>query len=127
MNNKELGRYKKILTTLQERYLKERKSMEEDYLHNSQRDAAGDLSAYTVHIADIASDSYERDKIAELADNINNILYEIQEALYRLESGEYGICEICRNEISKERLDAMPYVRTCITCQRMKEKEDKEK
>jgi len=122
MNKKKLEEYKKRLLELQEKYLKEKATMEENYLYSSQRDASGDLSAYSTHLADVASDSYERDKNAELAANINNILYEIEGALYRIERGEYGVCEMCHKKINKERLEAVPYVRTCINCQRMKEK-----
>ncbi|MEW6096911.1 MAG: TraR/DksA C4-type zinc finger protein [bacterium] len=122
MNKKELEGYKERLLELREKHLKEKEAMEEGYLHNSQREASGDLSAYSIHMADVAADSYEREKNAELAANINNILYEINESLYRIEKGEYGLCEVCHNKINEQRLQAMPYVRTCIDCQRMKEK-----
>jgi RNA polymerase-binding transcription factor DksA len=121
MNKKELEEYKKKLIELRDIHLKEKEAMEEGYLRNSQREAAGDLSAYSIHMADVAADSYEREKDAGLAANIHNILYEIDEALYRIEKNEYGLCEICHNEISPQRLQAMPYVRTCINCQRAKE------
>jgi len=121
MNMKKLEGYKKNLIELREKYLQGKKVMGEGYLHDSQREASGDLSAYSIHMADIAADSYERDKSAELADNINNILYEIDEALYRIEKGEYGLCEVCHNKINEERLQAMPYARTCIDCQKKKE------
>ncbi len=123
MNKKQLEGYKNKLIELREEHLKEKKIMEEGYLHNSQREASGDLSAYSIHMADIAADSYEREKNAGLANNINNILYEINEALYRIEKGEYGLCEVCHNKISDERLQVMPYARMCIDCKRMKEED----
>lgn len=121
MNKKELEEYKKKLLKLRDVHLKEKAAMEEGYLRNSQREAAGDLSAYSIHMADVATDSYEREKNAELAANINNILYEIDEALYRIEKGEYGLCEVCNKKINPERLQVMPYARMCIDCQRAKE------
>lgn len=123
MNKKKLEGYKQNLFELREIHLKEKVAMEEGYLHNSQRDASGDLSAYSLHMADVAADSYEREKNAGLANNINNILYEINEALYRIEKGEYGICEVCHNKINDERLQVIPYARMCIDCKRMKEKD----
>lgn len=122
MNKKKLEEYREKLIELREMHLKEKKAMEESYLYNSQREASGDLSAYSIHMADIAADSYEREKNAGLANNINNILYEIDEALYRIEKGEYGLCEVCHNKINDERLQAMPYARMCIDCKRMEER-----
>lgn len=122
MNKKKLEEYREKLIELRETHLKEKKAMEESYLYNSQREASGDLSAYSIHMADIAADSYEREKNAGLANNINNILYEIDEALYRIEKGEYGLCEVCHNKINDERLQAMPYARMCIDCKRMEER-----
>lgn len=122
MDKDKLEGYKINLIELREKYLKEKKMMEEGYLHNSQRDASGDLSAYSIHMADVAADSYERDRTAELADNINNILYEIENALFRIEKGVYGLCEVCHNQISFERLQSIPYARMCVDCKRMREK-----
>jgi len=122
MKMRKLESYKKNLIELREKYLMKKKAMEESYLHNSQREASGDLSAYSIHMADVAADSYEREKNAELANNINNIIYEIDEALYRIEKGYYGVCEVCQNNINEERLRIMPYVRTCVDCQKRREK-----
>lgn len=123
MNKKKLEGYKQNLFELREIHLKEKMATEEGYLRNSQREASGDLSAYSLHMADVATDSYEREKNAGLANNINNILYEINEALYRIEKGEYGLCEVCHNKINDERLQVMPYARMCIDCKRKKEKD----
>lgn len=122
MNKDELEGYKANLIELREKYLKEKKIMEEGYLHDSQREASGDLSAYSIHMADVAADSYERDRSAGLSNNINNILYEIEDALFRIEKGVYGLCEVCHKQISFERLQAVPYARMCIDCKRMREK-----
>lgn len=121
MNQHELEEYKEKLIELRETHLKEKEATEEGYLRNSQKDASGDLSAYSIHMADISADSYERDKNVELAANINNILYEIDESLCRIQKGDYGLCEDCKKPIGAERLQAVPYVRTCIECRRMKE------
>lgn len=44
-------------------------------------------------------------------------LFDIEHALRRIESGEYGLCENCGREIGVNRLKAMPAVRLCIACQ----------
>ncbi|MEW6619268.1 MAG: TraR/DksA C4-type zinc finger protein [bacterium] len=124
MEKEKLEQYKTKLFELREIHQKEKEFVEEGYLRNSQRDASGDLSAYSIHMADVAADSYERDKDAGLANNLNNILYEINEALYRVEKGEYGICESCHRPINEERLQAMPYARLCIECKKRGEKKE---
>ncbi|MFH1563506.1 MAG: TraR/DksA C4-type zinc finger protein [Nitrospirota bacterium] len=126
MNQHELEEYKEKLDELREAHLKEKEATEEGYLHNSQKESSGDLSAYSIHMADISADSYERDKNAGLAANINNILYEIDDALYRIQKGDYGLCEDCQKPIVSERLQAVPYARTCIECQKIKEKNKKQ-
>ena len=52
-----------------------------------------------------------------LVSSENNAVFEIDEALRRLEEGEYGKCEVCEGEVEKPRLKALPFVRTCIHCQ----------
>ena len=50
-------------------------------------------------------------------------LREINEALARIEQGNYGLCENCQQLILKERLKAVPYARYCIDCQRKAERD----
>ena len=126
MNQIELEEYREKLIELKETHLKEKEATDEGYLHNSQKESSGDLSAYSIHMADISGDSYEREKNAGLAANINNILYEIDEALCRMERGDYGLCEDCKKPIVSERLQAVLYARTCIDCQRIKENNKKQ-
>jgi DnaK suppressor protein len=57
-----------------------------------------------------------------LADHETALLHEIDGAIARLESGGYGICARCGNEISEARLMATPTVQTCIGCQEEIEK-----
>jgi len=87
------------------------------------REASGDLSAYTVHMADMSSDTYERELSMNIASSEQEVLYQIDEALKRVEEGTYGTCQQCSKVIGMSRLKAVPYTSLCIGCQRTKEQQ----
>lgn len=91
----------------------------------SPREASGDLSAYTVHMADMAADTYERELSMDLVSNEQAVLYQIDDALKRMDEGAYGVCQQCNKPITMTRLKAVPYASLCIQCQRLKEQKDK--
>ena len=91
----------------------------------SPRDASGDLSAYTVHLADMAADTYERELSMNIVSSEQQILYQIDDAFKRLDDGSYGICQQCNQPIAMSRLKAVPYASLCISCQRSKEQKNK--
>jgi RNA polymerase-binding protein DksA len=93
----------------------------------SPRDASGDLSAYTVHMADMAADTYDRELSMNLVSSEQEILYQIDDALKRLDEGTFGICLQCSQPIAMSRLKAVPYASMCIACQRAKEQQSKSK
>lgn len=121
MPKSELKRYKELL-------LKERASIggelshiTKDSLNTSQRDASGDLSGYSYHMADVASDNYEMEFSLGRATDEQKILYIIDEALRRMEDGTYGSCLQCDKPIPKKRLQAVPHTPLCIECQKKNE------
>ena len=91
----------------------------------SPREASGDLSAYTVHMADMAADAYEREVSMNIVSSEQEVLYQIDDALKRFEEGTYGICQQCNKPITMSRLKAVPYASLCIKCQRDKERKNK--
>jgi RNA polymerase-binding protein DksA len=122
MTKKELDYFKKLLIEQKQKILDGIKHITKDALDKSQKDAAGDLSGYTYHMADVASDTFEREFSLDLASNEQDMLYDIEDALKRIESREYGFCILCEKKISKERLKAVPYAKSCIECQTKEEK-----
>ena len=120
---KELKEFKNTLIKLREKIMGDMRALTRDTLEKSPKDASGDLSGYTYHMADVASDTFEREFSLNLAGNEQEILYQIDEALKRIETGEYGICLMCGEKIAKQRLKAVPYAQYCIKCQAKREKE----
>lgn len=98
------------------------KHISDDTLKKSQKDASGDISGYTYHMADVATDTYDREFSLGLASNERELLYEFEDALKRIEEGLFGVCEDCKFLITKVRLKAVPYARLCVKCQEKKEK-----
>ncbi len=76
---------------------------------------------YAYHMADVGSDSNEREKSFLVASIEGNILNELNEALDRIESGSYGICAICDEPIHPNRLEAIPYTKLCLDCKAKEE------
>ena len=72
------------------------------------------LSAADNHLADAATDTYERELDEGLEEDARGQLRQVETALARIESGEYGTCEVCGKEIPVERLEAMPAATLCI-------------
>lgn len=123
MDKKDLKRFENRLLEERELLLKDIEHLEEE-TSNPQREASGDLSAYSFHMADGATDANEREKAFHLASRDTRLLYHIDQALQRIHKGAYGLCETCNEEIAHARLDVVPHARLCLPC---KEKEDSQK
>ena len=77
----------------------------------------GESSAFGMHQADAGSDSYDRDFALSILSQEQNALYEIDEALVRIDAGEYGICQGSGDAIPIARLEAMPFARCTVEYQ----------
>ena len=83
-----------------------------DNLTRTQNDAEVDFRS-----EEQGTDNYDRDFALTRVSSDQNILFEIDEALNRLELGTYGQCESCGCAIEKARMKALPYSRMCVACQ----------
>lgn len=119
---KELADFKKIILKRKEEILEQIRHISEDTLKKSQKEASGDISGYTFHMADVATDTYDREFSLGFVSSDREALYELDDALKKIEDGTFGICESCKSAISKTRLKAVPYARLCVKCQEKKEK-----
>ena len=99
--------------------------LEGDSLRKSHKDSSGDLSGYSFHMADVATDNFDTEVNLGLASNTQKILNEIDAALKRIKDGTYGVCELYGELIPFERLKVMPYARYCIKAQEEIEKDQR--
>lgn len=119
---KELEKFKKTLLKVREKIMTEVEHISKDTLEKSQREASGDLSGYSIHMADMASDQYDREFSLEIASGSRKILLAIEDALKKIKDGTFGSCDNCGKKISKKRLTVIPYTQLCIACASKKEK-----
>jgi DnaK suppressor protein len=89
------------------------------------RAEGSEASAFGMHQADAGSDAYDRDFALSLLSQEQDALYEIDEALKRIELGSYGKCEMSGKPISHARLEAIPFARYTVECQSQLEKQSK--
>ena len=120
----QLKQFRQLLITERAKLVQEIRSIAQDN-SKTPRDASGDLSAYTVHMADMAADTYERELSMNIVSSEQEILYQIDDALKRMDDGSFGSCQQCNQVITMSRLKAVPYASLCIACQRVKEQKNK--
>ncbi len=89
------------------------------------RAEGSEASAFGMHQADAGSDAYDRDFALSLLSQEQDALYEIDQALKRIELGTYGICEMSGKSIPRARLEAIPFARFTVECQSQLEKQNK--
>jgi DnaK suppressor protein len=77
---------------------------------------ASDQGNAANHMADFGSDNYEQDFNLGIIENEEEVVGEIDLALRRIDTGEYGVCLDCHVPVPKPRLEAIPWARQCVTC-----------
>jgi YteA family regulatory protein len=88
----------------------------------SMSEETGEDAVYDNHLADTATDTYDRELDYSLEENSEHVLADIDAALGRIEDGTYGTCTNCGKQIPEERLEARPWATLCIDCQRERER-----
>jgi RNA polymerase-binding transcription factor DksA len=89
------------------------------------RAEGSEASAFGMHQADAGSDAYDRDFALSLLSQEQDALYEIDQALKRIDLGTYGVCEMSGKPIMRARLEAIPFARFTVECQSQLEKQNK--
>lgn len=122
MNKVELEKFKKLLLKKRDELMANVSHITEDTRKNSQKEASGDLSAYSLHMADMASDNYDREFSLKLASGERDTLLDIDEAMMRINDKSYGKCILCGRDIARKRLTAVPHAKLCMSCKSKEEK-----
>ena len=124
LTKQQLKLFRQLLITERAKFAGEIRAIAHEASRNP-RDASGDLSAYTIHMADMAADTYERELSTNLVSSEQEVLYQIDDAFKRMDEGTFGVCQECNTPITMSRLKAVPYAPMCIRCQRAKEQSAK--
>jgi YteA family regulatory protein len=112
------------LRAIKKRLLAEKERLEQE-LHeimertsiSSDIEQVTELSTFDDHPADLASETFEREKDLALEGNIQDLLGKVNTALEKIEDGTYGLCDSCGIEINTNRIDALPWASLCLNCQ----------
>ncbi|HEY3119114.1 MAG TPA: TraR/DksA C4-type zinc finger protein [Vicinamibacteria bacterium] len=110
----------KKLKTFREKLLQKKQEILEAYNKNKTYGKEADEEG-AQDIADKASNSYTKEFLFSLSNNERDMLQLVDEALVRIDGRRYGVCVVCEDEVDRKRLDAVPWARTCITCQEKQE------
>ncbi|MEI7851121.1 MAG: TraR/DksA family transcriptional regulator [Kiritimatiellales bacterium] len=110
---KEVREFKDLLLTLRERVSGDYSALSRDNLEANQRDPS---------LSDQGTDTFDREMELNMMGSEQEVIFEIDAALRRIEKGTYGICELTNVPINFERLQALPYVRYTVRAQSELEK-----
>jgi DnaK suppressor protein len=111
----EWAKYYNILLDLRERLLNQMSGLA--------KDSAEELPGYSLHMADSGTDNFDRDFALSLLSSDQDAIYEIEEALKRIERNTYGVCELTGKNIPKARLEAIPWTRFTVEAQMQLERD----
>lgn len=121
MRKTELARFRKMLQEEKERVTQSLAKHEKIIKHADDQSGLETGKAHSNHMADLGSDEFQYETTIKFANTEGRYLYNIEEALTRIEDGTYGKCTECKKAIGLPRLRRLPYTRMCIEC---KEKEE---
>ncbi len=97
-----------------------------DHLNENKGDLAKDAleerPRFSSHMAEAATDAFDRDLALSLLSSEQDALYEIEQALDRIRNGSFGVCELTGKPIEPARLAAVPWTRFCAEAERELEK-----
>ena len=116
----------KTLATLRKTLTAERGQLAADLaeLERSGHEALSDMSGennYRDHMADQGTATFSKELDMSLEENVRDLIRQVDVALGRIDSGDYGRCSTCGKPIAAERLEAMPAADKCITCKAAEE------
>jgi DnaK suppressor protein len=87
------------------------------------KESAQEMAGYSLHMADSGTDNFDRDFALSLLSSDQDAVYEIEEALKRIEKKTYGVCELTGKSIPKARLEAIPWTRFTVEAQAQLERD----
>ena len=94
-----------------------------DQMSGLAKESAQEMAGYSLHMADSGTDNFDRDFALSLLSSDQDAVYEIEEALKRIEKGTYGTCELTGKPIPGARLEAIPWTRFTVEAQAQLERE----
>ena len=123
MRKTELERFRRLLLDEKERLCRSLAKHSKIIQHELDESGGEAAKAHSNHMADQGSDEFQYETTIQFASSEGYSLYEIDQALQRIEDNTFGVCLGCGGKIGIERLKVLPHATLCIEC---KEKEERE-
>jgi len=111
----ELAYFKTIILEKKKEILEELETLRDTMMDSTTGEYATESSTYSTHMEQ-GTDAMEREKTFLFASREGKFLNHLEDALARIEKGDYGKCSICGKLIEKERLEAVPHAQQCLQC-----------
>ncbi|HEB12761.1 MAG TPA: TraR/DksA family transcriptional regulator [Actinobacteria bacterium] len=123
MDNSKTEKYRDKLLKEKKRLEGELKQIHDDNYNTAiaQRESGGEENPGN-HMADSASNTFERERDLSLEENLRDIVAQVEGALKRIDEGRFGTCIRCEKKIIEARLSALPYADLCIACKTEEER-----
>ena len=116
MNKKDLTYFKKIILQKRQDVLRSISATDQINLEKRIHPNGGEIAQYSTHMADQGSDAIQYELDNYFVARHLKYLRHLDQALVRIEEGEYGICVMCHKEIPKERMEVVPHTQQCASC-----------
>jgi RNA polymerase-binding protein DksA len=113
----ELEKYRARLLEEKARLEAELQDIETRTSRAAEPDSPSEPSGSDDHPADLASETFEREKDLAIGESVETMLSRVRTALVKIDRGTYGTCDLCGRPIPRRRLEALPFATLCIDCQ----------
>jgi DnaK suppressor protein len=114
-SKQELAYFKQIILEKKKEILEELETLRDSMMDSTTGEYVNENSTYSTHMEQ-GTDAMEREKTFLFASREGKFLNYLEDALARIEKGEYGRCTSCGKLIEKERLEAVPHAQQCLEC-----------
>jgi len=121
MRAQELERFRKRLEADEKALLEEMREVAGSQARTPDAEVVMEISGYDDHPADMASETFQKEKDQALLEGIQDTLARVRNALTKIKRGTYGKCDSCGKAIGLKRLQALPYATFCVDCQERRE------
>ena len=120
-SKQDLEYFRKIILEKKKEILEELETLRDSMMDNTTGEYASENSTYSTHMEQ-GTDAMEREKTFLFASREGKFLNYLEDALLRIEKGDYGRCTSCEKLIEKERLEAVPHAQQCLQCKMRSQK-----
>ena len=121
MRAAELERFRKQLEAEEQDLLEQIREIAGNKARAADAEVVLELSGYDDHPADMASETFQKEKDEALLESVQESLARVRNALAKIKRGTYGKCDSCGKPITLKRLKALPYATLCVQCQGRRE------